>query len=90
MKPRSVIRLNTAARFRQLLAAHGSGRVCPAVVEAFYSTLKTELLRRHAWPTMAEPRRAIFQFVELFYNRQRLHSTLGYLTPAGYESVWQW
>jgi putative transposase len=50
-----------------------------AVIEAFYSTLKTELVHRHAWPTRAEARRAIFQFVEVFYNRQRLHSTLGYL-----------
>jgi transposase InsO family protein len=84
----------TSARFRQLLAAHGIRQsLCRprqvwdnAVVEAFYSTLKTELLHRHAWPTRAEARLAIFQFVEVFYNRQRLHSTLSYLTPAEYEA----
>ena len=83
----------TSARFRQLLATHGIRQSLSrpkqvwdnAVVEAFHSTLKTELVHRHAWPTKAEARRAIFQFVEVFYNRQRLHSTLGYLTPAEYE-----
>ena len=83
----------TSGQFRELLAAHGVSqslsrpRQCwdNAVVEAFYSTLKTELVQRHVWPTRAQARRAIFDYVEVFYNRQRLHSTLGYLPPAEYE-----
>jgi putative transposase len=57
-----------------------------AVVESFYSTLKVELIHRHAWPTRAQARLAVFEFVEVFYNRQRLHSSLGYVTPAAYEA----
>jgi Integrase core domain len=56
-----------------------------AVVEAFYSTLKTELVQRYVWATRTQARQAIFDFVEVFYNRQRLHSTLGYVSPAEYE-----
>ena len=55
-------------------------------MESFYSTLKTELVHRHTWATRAQARQAIFEFVEVFYNRQRLHSSLGYLSPAEYES----
>jgi transposase InsO family protein len=83
----------TSRQLRELLAAHeirqslSRPRQCwdNAVLEAFYSTLKTELVQRYAWPTRAQARRAIFDFVEVFYNRQRLHSTLGYVSPAEYE-----
>jgi transposase InsO family protein len=57
-----------------------------AVAESFWSTLKEELVYRHAWPTRARARQAIFEFIEVFYNRQRLHSSLGYLSPAEYEA----
>jgi putative transposase len=56
-----------------------------AVGEAWFSTLKTELIHRRSWATRAQARRAIFEFIEVFYNRQRLHSSLGYLSPAEYE-----
>jgi putative transposase len=56
------------------------------VAETFYSTLKVELIHRHGWPTRAQARQAVFEFVEVFYNRQRLHSSLGYVTPAAYEA----
>ena len=56
------------------------------MVESFYSTLKVELIHRQAWPTRVQARQAVFEFVEVFYNRQRLHSSLGYVTPAAYES----
>lgn len=83
----------TSARFRELLAEHGirqslsRPRQCwdNAVAESFFSTLKLELVHRNAWPTRAEARHAIFEFVEVFYNRQRLHSSLRYLTPSEYE-----
>ncbi len=50
-----------------------------AVAESFFATLKTELVFRHSWPTRA----AVFEF---FSNRQRLHSALGYRSPAEYET----
>ena len=58
-----------------------------AVAEAFFATLKVELLHRQAWPTRAAARLAIFEFIEVWYNRQRRHSTLGYATPAEYEAL---
>ena len=56
-----------------------------AVAESFFATLECELLDRHAWPTRQGLRTALFDFIEVFYNRQRRHSTLDYLTPADYE-----
>jgi putative transposase len=56
-----------------------------ALAESFVATLKRELLDRRSWPTREEVRSAIFEFVEVFYNRQRIHSALGYRSPADYE-----
>lgn len=56
-----------------------------ALAESFVATLKRELLDRRPWPTREEVRTAIFEFVEVFYNRQRIHSALGYLSPVDYE-----
>jgi putative transposase len=56
-----------------------------AVAESFFATLECELLDRHLWPTRAGLRTAAFDFIEIFYNRQRRHSTLGYHSPATYE-----
>src|SRR5687768_4881457 len=53
-----------------------------AVVESFFGTLKQELVHGAAWATLAEARAAIHDYIEVFYNRQRLHSALGYRTPA--------
>ncbi len=58
-----------------------------AVAEAFFKTLKHELIDRQSWPTKAQARTAIFEFIEAFYNRERLHSTLGYLSPAQFEEL---
>ena len=58
-----------------------------AVCEAFFKTLKHELIHRRSWPTKAEARHAVFDFIETFYNRHRRHSTLGYLSPAEYEKM---
>lgn len=44
-----------------------------------------EFIDRRSWATRAHARRAVFEFGEFFYNRQRLHSSLGYLSPAEYE-----
>jgi putative transposase len=56
-----------------------------AVVESFFSTLKQELVYRRCFKSHDEARIAIFTFIEAFYNRTRLHSTLGYLSPMQYE-----
>ena len=60
-----------------------------AVAESFFSTLQAELLDRQEWATRTELRLAIFEYVEAFYNRRRLHSTLGYLSPTEFERNWQ-
>jgi len=53
-----------------------------AVVESFFGTLKQELVHHVVWANLEEARAAIHDYIEVFYNRQRLHSTLGYRTPA--------
>jgi putative transposase len=56
-----------------------------AVAESFFATLECELLDRYDWPTRQALRTAVFDFIEVFYNRRRRHSTLDYLSPADYE-----
>jgi putative transposase len=56
-----------------------------AVAEGFFATLECELFDRHDWPTRQGLRTAVFDFIEVFYNRQRRHSTLDYASPASYE-----
>ena len=58
----------------------GRARASTAVAESFWGTLKRELGRAW-WPTRADGRRAVFHYISIFYNRQRRHSALGYLTP---------
>ena len=55
------------------------------MVESFFHTLKTELVYHQLYRTREEARRAIFEYVEGFYNRTRLHSTLDYRSPEAYE-----
>ena len=57
-----------------------------AVAESFFATIKAELVDTRPWPTRAGLRRAIFEYIEGWYNPRRLHSTLGYLSPATYEA----
>jgi transposase InsO family protein len=52
-----------------------------ATAEAFFAALKNELYYRQSWPTRARARFAVAEYIEVFYNRRRLHSTLGYRTP---------
>ena len=54
-------------------------------MESFFHTLKTELVHHRAYLTRDEARRDIFEYIEVFYNRQRRHLTLGYLSPAQFE-----
>jgi len=56
-----------------------------AVAESFFHTLKVELVHKHKFKTRDEAKRKIFEYVEMYYNRKRAHSTLGYLSPLDYE-----
>jgi len=79
--------------YQALLAAHGiTGSMSRrgncwdnAVVESFFSTLKRELVDGTDWATRDEARTAGFEFIEVWYNRERRHSSLGYLSPVEYE-----
>jgi transposase InsO family protein len=57
-----------------------------AVAESFFATIKRELIDTRAWPTRTGLRRAVFEYIEGWYNTRRLHSTLGYFSPAQYEA----
>jgi transposase InsO family protein len=57
-----------------------------ALAESFNATIKTELVARTHWPTRQEARTAVFEWITVFYNRQRRHSSLGYQTPAEFET----
>lgn len=58
-----------------------------APIESFFGTLKKELVHHRRYHTREEARKDIFDYIEIFYNRQRLHSGLGYLSPAQYEQT---
>ena len=82
-----------SADYQQQLARHGlCGSMSRrgdcwdnAVAESFFASLKLELVYRVQWRTRAEARTAIFEYLELFYNRRRRHSSLGYLSPVEFE-----
>jgi transposase InsO family protein len=59
-----------------------------AVAESFFATLQTELLDRYPWPTRDGLRMAIFEFIEVFYNRRRRHKHLGQTSPDAFEKRW--
>ena len=83
-----------SAAYRQLLAQHGlvasmsrpANCYDNAFIESFWSSLKYELVYHHRFATRAEARTAIFDYIETFYNRTRLHSSLAYLSPITFES----
>jgi putative transposase len=56
-----------------------------AAAESFFHTLKTELVHLNKFKTRQEAKRAIFEYIEAFYNRKRIHSTLGYVSPEVFE-----
>jgi putative transposase len=81
--------------YRGLLEEYGirmsmSGKGEPydnALMESFFSTLKAECVERHDFQTPDEARTCIFEYLEVFYNRQRLHSSLGYRSPMTFEQM---
>ena len=56
-----------------------------AMMESFFSSLKTECVNRHVYQSSSEANLSIFEWIEVFYNRQRRHSSLAYLSPTAYE-----
>jgi putative transposase len=84
----------TSAEYRALLTAHGAEASMSrrgncwdnAVTESFFATVKVELVHESDWATRDEARGAIFEFIEVWYNRERRHSSLGYATPVEYEA----
>jgi transposase InsO family protein len=60
-----------------------------AVTETFFHTLKTELMFDCVFKTREEAKSAIFEYIEVFYNRERRHSTLGYCSPVKFEQYWE-
>jgi len=57
-----------------------------AAVESFWATLKTELVNQEVYATREQARQSIFEYIEVFYNRKRLHSSLGYVSPETFEA----
>jgi putative transposase len=58
-----------------------------APMESFFATLKTELIHHRDYDTRQQAKGDIFEYIEVFYNRQRLHSAIGYLSPLAFESL---
>ncbi|MGH9251567.1 MAG: IS3 family transposase [Acidimicrobiales bacterium] len=85
----------TSSEFSRLLANHemiqslSRPRQCwdNAVAESFFASLKLELIDRCSWATRTQVRRAVFDYIEVFFNRRRLHSSLNYMTPVEYETI---
>ena len=81
--------------YQHLLAQHGIGVSMSrrgdcydnAMMESFWATLKTELVHQQKYATREEARQSIFEYVEVFYNRKRLHSSLGYVSPESFEAA---
>ena len=86
----------TYGEFQKLAREHGitlsmSGKgncYDNAVMESFFHTLKTEHIYQCKFSTRDEAKRSIFEYIEVFYNRKRAHSFLGYLSPEDYERNW--
>jgi len=83
-----------SGEFQELLDKHGF--ICSmsrkgncydnACVESFFGTIKTEMIAFERFKTRDDARRSIFEYIEVFYNRQRRHSTLGYKSPVEFEN----
>ena len=82
--------------FRNLLHRHkfiqsmsGKGNCYDnAVVESFFHTLKTELIYFENYSTREDAKNSIFEYIEIYYNRDRMHSTLNYYSPVQFEQMW--
>ena len=85
----------TSAEYRAAAAGHGAALSYSrkgncwdnAPMGSFFASLKKELVCRESFATRSAAERSIFEYVECFYNRERLHSSLGYVAPATFESL---
>ena len=85
----------TSWGYRAMLDGYGvvlsmSGKGDPydnALMESFFATLKAECVEHHDFQTIEQARACIFDYLEIFYNRQRLHSALGYRSPMAFEHM---
>jgi transposase InsO family protein len=88
--------LYTVADYRALLARHGIRQSMSrkadcwdnAPMESFFHTLKTELVVHCDYPTREAARSSLFEYMEVFYNRQRRHSAINYETPLAFEAMY--
>ena len=79
-----------AAQLRVRLSIGRTGQCWDnALAESFFATLKTELVEHRTWPTRTHAHKAIFDWIEGWYNTRRRHSTLDYLSPTAYEAAAQ-
>ena len=84
---------HTSRSFRRCLDSHGIAQSVSrpgtpldnAMAESFFKTLKRELAEERSYGTGDEARQDIFKYMELYCNRVRMHSTLGYMSPVEYE-----
>ena len=58
-----------------------------AMMESFWATLKSELVHHRSYATREQARQSVFEYIEVFYNRKRLHSSLGYVSPESFEAA---
>jgi putative transposase len=83
----------TAGAYQTVLEVHGircsmsrkGNCLDNAMAESFFATLKRELMPEEGWRTRAEARAAVFEWIAVYYNRQRRHSSIGYLPPVDFE-----
>ena len=81
--------------YQQQLANHGIAASMSrvgncydnAMKESFWSTLKRELINGRPFQTIAQAKAAVFEYIEVFYNRKRRHSSLGYVSPECFEAI---
>lgn len=84
---------HTSRSFRRRLGSHGIAQPVSrpgtppddAVAGSFFKTLKRELAEERSYGTRDEAEQDFFKYIELYYNRERMHSTLGYMSPVEYE-----
>jgi putative transposase len=83
----------TSHEFRELALANGiipsvgHTGICydNAMAESFNATIKKELIYQHTWPTFDRVKRAVFEYIEVYYNRKRPHTRIGGLSPEEFE-----
>lgn len=79
-----------ADHYQIILSMSAKGRCYDnAVTESFFHTLKTEHVYLHSFKTREEAKNSIFEYIEVFYNRERTHSTIEYMSPEDFEKEWE-